>query len=598
MPCFGHGMVQTLFSYAGLKQRNLTNEKLKMIKKRRKDGLGTPQSLPPIWKEKGRNKRLGASTRGEVWESVRDRSKLAIHEPTGAVEEEYEQDEEESEKEDNEIDPSQLETQSQVVVEQVGPSQQLTQCKGTCKVKVKGSHLPHIDDMIPDLDRGEIWGATSYYPGHLFGYKDSWARTIYQTYDHKKVVRVCRNQATSHWYLSKECEEVQTLVKDSGLYPLVENYVKPGIMTVNCFLHALTNKLFGWDYKTSVESFYVSKTSRTKTIKLTLLKKKFEDTAQRKEKDGWDPAQIYYTTAVYLLFILGTRVFPDTIGNRVSANYLHYLDPLEEVFSYSWGTVVMTHLMTKMRMASKEVTNQFVGNFTLLHVWAYEHFPTLFKGKSFLKIIPIDDPEELIAKRYQFNIHPKLGNNRRLIDMRLDLDAMTTKDVVFDPYREARENRQYLRFYNVEFYNGPLFHPKGYVMADPRSVMRQLGYKQLPRFMTASIERYLLDLTEPMSSSTRLRVENDPIPEPTHWRDREPRRLVDATNWELVNNGDEFDPAYIDNYLEWSHPFVVRPDDVEVPPQKNPPVPTPTGHHLRWPNFIRPLDCYGVVFAS
>ncbi|RZC81498.1 hypothetical protein C5167_044066 [Papaver somniferum] len=38
------------------------------------------------------------------------------------------------------------------------------------------------------------------------------------------------------WKLSKECEEVQQIAKDSGLYPLVENYVKPDSLTVNCFV--------------------------------------------------------------------------------------------------------------------------------------------------------------------------------------------------------------------------------------------------------------------------------------------------------------------------------------------------------------------------
>ncbi|RZC56999.1 hypothetical protein C5167_015858 [Papaver somniferum] len=141
--------------------------------------------------------------------------------------------------------------------------------------------------------------------------------------------------------------------------------------------HDLTNKLFGWDYKTSGK-LLCSKVSRTKTIKLTLLKKK---------------------------------VFPDTSSNRVSANYLQYLDLLEEVFTYSWGTVAMTHLMKEMRRASKAVANQFVGNFTLLQVWDYEHFPTLFKDNPFLKFIPVDDPEEPRAKRYEFNSHPKPGNN-------------------------------------------------------------------------------------------------------------------------------------------------------------------------------------------
>ncbi|XP_026454031.1 uncharacterized protein LOC113355395 [Papaver somniferum] len=31
----------------------------------------------------------------------------------------------------------------------------------------------------------------------------------------------------------------------------------------------------------------------------------------------------------------------------------------------------------------------------------------------------------------------------------------------------------------------------------------------------------------------------------------------------------------MEDYLQWSHPFVVPPDDVQVPPQKHPPVPTP-----------------------
>ncbi|RZC81191.1 hypothetical protein C5167_043777 [Papaver somniferum] len=146
--------------------------------------------------------------------------------------------------------------------------------------------------------------------------------------DHKKAVRVCQNQAASHWDLSTECEEVQTLVMESGLYGLVENYVKCDSVTVNFFveryhgetdtmrfpfkemtlipddsqnilglsvtgksvvegdkcpdiewskLHALTNKLLGWDYKTSVESLYVTKNSRTKTVKMKFLKEKFEN---------------------------------------------------------------------------------------------------------------------------------------------------------------------------------------------------------------------------------------------------------------------------------------------------------------------------------
>lgn len=189
-----------------------------------------------------------------------------------------------------------------------------------------------------------------------------------------------------------------------------------------------------------------------------------------------------------------------------------------------------------------------------------------------MKIIQVDDDEEPRAKRYQFNSHPKPDNNLRMIEMRLALEGMTTKDVVFDPYKEDRENHYYKSFYNVAFYQGPLFHPKEYIMADPRRVMRQLGFKQLLDRMTRTDEMYRLDLTMCNTGPTRLTVEYDPTPQPTHWSDKEPRRLVDFSQWEPVINGDEADPSYMDDYLEWSHPFIVRPANVEVPPQENPPV--------------------------
>lgn len=303
-------------------------------------------------------------------------------------------------------------------------------------------------------------------------------------------------------------------------------------------------------------------------------------------KDGWDPSQICYTAAAYLLFILGTKVFPDASGNRVSANHLQYLDLLEDVFGYSWGTVVMVHLMAEMRRSSKAVTNQFVGNFTLL-----QDYP-------FLKIKNLSEPEEHRAKRYGFKNIPKPGNNRRLTDMRLALDAMTTKEVVLNPYKEARASHKILRYNNVTFYNGPLFHPKGNVMANPRRVMRQLGYKQLPRFMTASVERYGVDYSQSFSTSSNLKVEYDPVPEPIHWRDREPRCLVDISNCELVNNGNEVDPTYIDNTWNGHIHLSSTRMTSKFHPRKTLSFQLLQRQHLQWPTLIRLLDCYGVGLAS
>ncbi|RZC65904.1 hypothetical protein C5167_009588 [Papaver somniferum] len=71
---------------AKVKEANKRKTKDAVTKKRRKDGIDTPQSLPPRGKDQGRRKRLGDDTRGKIWESLAEHSRLVIREPTGTLE--------------------------------------------------------------------------------------------------------------------------------------------------------------------------------------------------------------------------------------------------------------------------------------------------------------------------------------------------------------------------------------------------------------------------------------------------------------------------------------------------------------------------------
>ena len=216
--------------------------------------------------------------------------------------------------------------------------------------------------------------------------------------------------------MESECPAVQRIVKESGLYPAIENYVATDTVTANCFLerfyaetdtmhfpfgemaiipddvqriiglkvlgnpvkvaddskelewdkiYELTEKMFGWNKETTLANLYKTKTSQTKTITFVKLKSLFGDTKDK----VLTPEEVDQTAAAYMLFILGSAIFPDSNGNRVHMSHLRFLDPLNKVHEYSWGTAFLAHFLAEMRRASKAKTRQFNGNFTVIQVW-------------------------------------------------------------------------------------------------------------------------------------------------------------------------------------------------------------------------------------
>ncbi|XP_026450890.1 protein MAIN-LIKE 1-like [Papaver somniferum] len=265
--------------------------------------------------------------------------------------------------------------------------------------------------------------------------------------DHKNATCLFRHQSSyakmKKWPLKGECPRVREIIENSGLYAAVENSVIAyDNAAVSCFceryygevdtfqfpfgemalipedarqilglqvegkytgdkfkkildwdkIYALTKKLFGWDKDTTFGLFVKGKKYPKREFKLKTIRKMY---AGSLERDGVNQLlsvfEVRVTAAAYLLYVLGSVIFPDSKRNRVSVNLLQLLDPLEEVSRYSWGTAIIAHLNAELAKASRERTSQMNGNLALLRlnfVWIYKHFPSLIKGDEDVEFEP------------------------------------------------------------------------------------------------------------------------------------------------------------------------------------------------------------------
>ncbi|KAI3910549.1 hypothetical protein MKW98_027831, partial [Papaver atlanticum] len=84
-----------------------------------------------------------------------------------------------------------------------------------------------------------------------------------------------------------------------------------------------------------IDSVFIpgGKNKKNKKIKLTNLKKEFENTKE-KVKSGvlvMDEIKVKQTGTAYLLYTLGRVILPDLTGNKVNANYLQLVKNIATV---------------------------------------------------------------------------------------------------------------------------------------------------------------------------------------------------------------------------------------------------------------------------
>ncbi|XP_028787985.1 serine/threonine-protein phosphatase 7 long form homolog [Neltuma alba] len=164
--------------------------------------------------------------------------------------------------------------------------------------------------------------------------------------------------------------------------------------------------------------------------------------------DDADDVQVQQFTRAYILRLIGGYLMPDRSCTRVYLMYLPLLYNLEEVGNFSWGSAVLAHLYRELCNATNPTEDGIGGCLSLLHLWAWDRFPTLA-------------PQQPVSPDPQSNIYPLLpplgfrwknvGQNPRpsvtsLRQYRSLLDRMTDDDIIWQPY-ESFEVRQLIPEY-------------------------------------------------------------------------------------------------------------------------------------------------------
>ncbi|XP_026384315.1 uncharacterized protein LOC113279884 [Papaver somniferum] len=136
-------------------------------------------------------------------------------------------------------------------------------------------------------------------------------------------------------------------------------------------IYAWTKEVFQWDEEKTKKEMLVGK-AKHRIFHLSRLMENFMGTkklcAEGKEVM---PQRIIATANAYVLYVLGAVIFLDVSGARLSANFIHLLQPFGELREYSWATAILAHSLKELRKASRSQRNQIGGNMAFLQAWIY-----------------------------------------------------------------------------------------------------------------------------------------------------------------------------------------------------------------------------------
>ncbi|XP_026443224.1 uncharacterized protein LOC113343152 [Papaver somniferum] len=112
----------------------------------------------------------------------------------------------------------------------------------------------------------------------------------------------------------------------------------------------------------------------------------------------------------------------------------------------------------------------------MLQVWVYDPFPILGLTNKLEKDVEWVDTDPTAA-RYEYEDSKKRNKKQLVASLREKLDTMGVGNVLFQPYVKEDEEDEIVEDEDmpVVMYHGPLFYPGGYVIYDPRRILRQLG---------------------------------------------------------------------------------------------------------------------------
>uniref|UniRef100_A0ACD5UM52 Uncharacterized protein n=1 Tax=Avena sativa TaxID=4498 RepID=A0ACD5UM52_AVESA len=160
-------------------------------------------------------------------------------------------------------------------------------------------------------------------------------------------------------------------------------------------------------------------------IRLTWLYRKFHQLPENPTIND-----IAFSTRAYLLYLVGSTLFPDTMRGFVSPRYLPLLGDFRKIHEYAWGAAALAHLYRGLSVAvTPNATTQFLGSATLLMAWIYEYLPlTQPQQKNQNTLLPR-------ACRWNFGGATR-GQRKKVVEWRKDFEQLQLSDVNWNPYKD------------------------------------------------------------------------------------------------------------------------------------------------------------------
>ena len=91
-----------------------------------------------------------------------------------------------------------------------------------------------------------------------------------------------------------------------------------------------------------------------------------------------DQTTLHRHTRAYILQLCSSVLFPKFDTGKVSLLFLHYLENIDLIGQYSWGSACLASLYRELCRASRlPAVAQMAGPLFLLQLWAWERFPFL-----------------------------------------------------------------------------------------------------------------------------------------------------------------------------------------------------------------------------
>ncbi|XP_012845957.1 PREDICTED: serine/threonine-protein phosphatase 7 long form homolog [Erythranthe guttata] len=245
---------------------------------------------------------------------------------------------------------------------------------------------------------------------------------------------------------------------------------------------------------------------------------------------------------IYLVFLLGSILFPDKTCDRVKPWYMHVLEDsvLDQVGTYSWGSACLANLYRELGICSRAQSRGLAGCTTLLQCWIYEYFP---------RFQPPDESEhyrEFQPRCKRWNAPPKAGTLEHIRGL---LDNMTADDVEWLPYgRDIHESIPRTLYHGTIQY---MWVVEPYM---PDRCVRQFGWVQ-------DIPRGLIPSMEPCSrgpkGGTSYKVN---YPFPGGMWDMVQAHSIHARAYKTARQRGEVDEHYMEWYTDRTHPKINNPD--------------------------------------